>query len=664
MSLFPSLLSPIDLGPFTVPNRALMGSMHTGLEEAEGGMERLAAFYRARVEGGAGLIVTGGFSPDDVGGIFGHAATLKSESDADRHHVITASVHDAGGRILAQILHAGRYSYHDNSVAPSAIRSPINSQTPRELTERDIEGTINAYVNAAQMARKAGYDGVEIMGSEGYLINQFIVRHTNHRTDSWGGDYTNRVRFPLEIVRRTREATGPDFCIIYRLSMLDLVADGSTWEETVYLAKEIEKAGANVINTGIGWHEARIPTIAQAVPRGGYSWVTAKMMGEISIPLITTNRINTPDVAEQIIANHQADMVSMARPFLADPDFIRKAADGQPDRINTCIACNQACLDHIFQGQYATCLVNPRAGNETLLSWQPAETAKRIAVVGAGPAGMAAASVAGERGHDVTLFEAADRIGGQFNLAREVPGKEEFSETLRYFSGELERHGVKIKLNTQAGADDLIAGEFDEVILASGITPRTPDIEGLNHSSVTSYIDILTGTKTAGENVIIIGGGGIAFDVALYLLEGNSKSHLDADTFRQTWGIGEEPHRDLPERQITMLQRTPGGMGKRLGKTTGWIHRLIVKRHNVKQMGGVTYEKIDDAGLHIEVDGASRVLPANTIILCAGQLSNDELLQPLQNAGIPVHLIGGAKLAGELDAKRAFDEGTRLAASL
>jgi len=664
MSLFPSLLSPIDLGPFTVPNRALMGSMHTGLEETEGGMERLAAFYRARVEGGAGLIVTGGFSPDDVGGIFGHAATLKSESDADRHHVITASVHDAGGRILAQILHAGRYSYHDNSVAPSAIRSPINSQTPRELTERDIEGTINAYVNAAQMARKAGYDGVEIMGSEGYLINQFIVRHTNHRTDSWGGDYTNRVRFPLEIVRRTREATGPDFCIIYRLSMLDLVADGSTWEETVYLAKEIEKAGANVINTGIGWHEARIPTIAQAVPRGGYSWVTAKMMGEISIPLITTNRINTPDVAEQIIANHQADMVSMARPFLADPDFIRKAADGQPDRINTCIACNQACLDHIFQGQYATCLVNPRAGNETLLSWQPAETAKRIAVVGAGPAGMAAASVAGERGHDVTLFEAADRIGGQFNLAREVPGKEEFSETLRYFSGELERHGVKIKLNTQAGADDLIAGEFDEVILASGITPRTPDIEGLNHSSVISYIDILTGTKTAGENVIIIGGGGIAFDVALYLLEGNSKSHLDADTFRQTWGIDEEPHRDLPERCITMLQRTPGGMGKRLGKTTGWVHRLIVKRHNVKQMGGVTYEKIDDAGLHIEFGGTPQVIVSDTIILCAGQLSNDELLLPLQNAGIPVHLIGGAKLAGELDAKRAFDEGTRLAASL
>ena len=664
MSLFPSLLSPIDLGPFTVPNRVLMGSMHTGLEEADGGMERLAAFYRTRVEGGAGLIVTGGFSPDDVGGIFGHAATLKSESDADRHRVITSSVHDSGGHILAQILHAGRYSYHDNSVAPSALRSPINRQTPRELTEAEIEDTIDAYVNAALTARMAGYDGVEIMGSEGYLINQFIVRHTNHRTDSWGGDYTNRVRFPLEVVRRTRDATGPGFCIIYRLSMLDLVTDGSTWEETVYLAKEIEKAGANVINTGIGWHEARIPTIAQAVPRGGFSWITAKMMGEVSIPLITTNRINTPDVAEQIIAGHQADMVSMARPFLADPDFIRKTADGQPERINTCIACNQACLDHIFQGQYATCLVNPRAGNETLLSWQPATIVKRIAVVGAGPAGMAAASVAAERGHEVTLYETADRIGGQFNLARQIPGKEEFSETLRYFSGELERHGVKIKLNTSAGVDDLIAGAFDDIILASGITPRSPDIDGLNHSSVASYIDILTGTKTAGGNVIIIGGGGIAFDVALYLLEGNSKSHLDANTFRQTWGVEEELHRVPPEHHITMLQRTPGGMGKRLGRTTGWIHRLVVRRNNVKQMGGVTYEKIDDAGLHIEVDGVPQVLPADTIILCAGQLSNDELLLPLQNAGVPVHLIGGAKLAGELDAKRAFDEGTRLAAIL
>jgi len=664
MSSFPSLLSPLDLGPFTVPNRALMGSMHTGLEEAEGGMERLAAFYRRRVDGGAGLIVTGGFSPDDAGGIFGYAATLKSQSDAERHRIVTSAVHDAGGRILAQLLHAGRYSYHDRSVAPSAIRSPINSQTPRELKPEEIEGTIKAYVNAALVARIAGYDGVEIMGSEGYLINQFIVRHTNKRTDSWGGNFSNRVRFPIEIVRRTRDAVGPDFCIMYRLSMLDLVDEASTWEETVILAKEIEKAGANVINTGIGWHEARIPTIAQAVPRGGFSWVTARMVGEISIPLVTTNRINTPEVAEKIIADHHADMVSMARPFLADPDFMRKTANGQPERINTCIACNQACLDHIFQGQHATCLVNPRAVNETLLSWQPTTAPKRIAVIGAGPAGMAAASVAAERGHTVTLYEAANRIGGQFNLARKVPGKEEFSETLRYFSGELERHGVKIKLNTTAHVDELVDGEYDDVILASGITPRAPDIEGITHSCVASYIDILTGDMTAGGNVIIIGGGGIAFDVALYLLEGRHKSHLDVKTFRQTWGVEEERSKAPPEYQITMLQRTPGGMGKRLGKTTGWIHRLLTKRNNVKQMSGVTYGKIDDAGLHIEASDGPVVLPADTIILCAGQLPNDELFLPLQNRGASVHLIGGAKSAGELDAKRAFEEGTRLAAVL
>jgi 2,4-dienoyl-CoA reductase (NADPH2) len=664
MSSYPSLLSPLDLGPFTVPNRALMGSMHTGLEEAEGGMERLATFYRRRVEGGVGLIVTGGFSPDDLGGIFGHAATLKSETDAARHRVMTDAVHGAGGRILAQILHAGRYSYHDNSVAPSAIRSPINSQTPRALGEAEVEGVINAYVNAAQMAQIAGYDGVEIMGSEGYLINQFIVRHTNQRTDSWGGKYTNRIRFPLEIVRRTREALGVDFCIMYRLSMLDLIENGSTWEETVHLAKEIEKAGANLLNTGIGWHEARTPTIAQAVPRGGFAWVTGKMMGEVSIPLVTTNRINTPDVAERIIAENQADMVSMARPFLADPDFIQKSQEGQADRINTCIACNQACLDHIFQGQHATCLVNPRAANETTLSWSPTTDPKRIAVVGAGPAGMAAASVAAERGHEVTLFESSDRIGGQFNLAKQIPGKEEFAETLRYFAGELQRHGAVVKLNCAARSGDLIDGQFDDIILASGITPRVPDVDGINHATVVSYIDILTGAKTAGKNVVIIGGGGIAFDVALYLLEGNATSHLDAKAFRRTWGIGEEKITQAPEHQITMLQRTPGGMGKRLGKTTGWIHRLVTKRGNVKQMGGVTYNKIDDAGVHIEAGDKELTIAADTVILCAGQLPKDDLLLPLQNAGMNVHLIGGAKTAGELDAKRAFDEGTRLAASL
>ena len=664
MSSFPNLLSPLDLGPFTIPNRILMGSMHTGLEELPDGMERLAAFYRERVEGGVGLIVTGGFSPDDLGGIFGHAATLNSEADAAKHHVITNSVHEAGGRILAQILHAGRYSYHDRSVAPSPIRSPINSQTPRELTEPEIEATIEAYVTSALTARSAGYDGVEIMGSEGYLINQFIVRHTNQRTDSWGGDYENRIRFPLEIVKRVRAALGADFCIMYRLSMLDLIEDGSTWDETVILAKEIEKAGANIINTGIGWHEARIPTIAQAVPRGGFAWVTAKMMGEVSIPIITTNRINTPEVAEDIIASRKADMVSMSRPFLADPDFIRKATAGTPERINTCIACNQACLDHIFQGQTTSCLVNPRAANETLLSITPTKHTKRIAVVGAGPAGMVTANTAAARGHSVTLFEAKDQIGGQFNLARQVPGKEEFNETLRYFESELKQNGVELQLGTVADIDTLKDGGFDDVVIATGIEPRRPDIPGIDHFSVATYIEILTGQKTAGSNVAIIGGGGIAFDVALFLLEGAHQSHLNVDDFRQTWGVDQDVETHTPAHNITMLQRTPGRMGKSLGKTTGWVHRLVLKRNNVEQLGGVTYEYINDAGLHISINGEPHLIEADTIILCAGQLSLNELVAPLEASGLSVHVIGGAKTAGELDAKRAFDEGTRLAAIL
>jgi len=664
MSSYPFFLSPLDLGPFCIPNRALMGSMHTGLEESEDGMARLAAFYRERVDGGIGLIVTGGFSPDESGGIFGHAATLMCDADAASHQVITDAVHQAGGRILAQILHAGRYSYHDRSVAPSAIRSPINSQTPRALTSDQVEQTINAYVNAARTACNAGYDGVEIMGSEGYLINQFIVRHTNQRTDEWGGEFTRRMRFPVEIVRRTRAALGQDFCIMYRLSMLDLVPDGSSWQETIRLAREIEQAGANVLNTGIGWHEARIPTIAQAVPRGGYAWVTARMKGEVGIPLIATNRINTPEVAEQIIASGQADMVSMARPFLADPAFMRKVANQQSDRINTCIACNQACLDHIFQGTPATCLVNPRAGKETLLNWQPTPVTRRIAVVGAGPAGMVAALVAAERGHQVTLYEADGEIGGQFNLARRIPGKEEFAETLRYFSGELPRRGVTVRLNTPARPESLIAAQFDEIVVASGVVPRVPDIAGVEHACVAGYIDILTGRKTAGQDVVIIGGGGIAFDVALFLLEGGSQSHLDPTVFRQTWGIDGASPSVVPDRRITMVQRTPGSMGKRLGKTTGWVHRLVVKRHGVRQISGVTYQKIDTAGLHLVSNGATSVVSADTVILCTGQEPNDRLVSPLLKAGQIVHLIGGARMAGELDAKRAFDEGTRLAAML
>jgi 2,4-dienoyl-CoA reductase (NADPH2) len=664
MTPYPNLLSPIDVGPFTLPNRVLMGSMHTGLEEIDGGMARLAAFYQERAKGGVSLIVTGGFSPDQAGRLNGHAATLETETQADEHLEITNAVHQSGGRILAQLLHAGRYSYHPDLVAPSAIRSPINADTPRELTSAEVETTINSFVNAAEMAKRAGYDGVEVMGSEGYLINQFIVSHTNQRDDDWGGPYENRIRFPLEIIRRIRAAAGDGFCIMYRLSMLDLVNDGSSWEEIVELAKEVEKAGANIINTGIGWHEARIPTIAQAVPRGGYSWVTAKMMGEVSIPLITTNRINMPEVGEKIIADRHADMVSMARPFLADANFINKASNGASDRINTCIACNQACLDHYFVGKTSSCLVNPRAGNETLLSWDKTDAPKRIAVVGAGPAGMVAASTAAERGHDVTLFEAYDKIGGQFNLARQIPGKEEFNETIRYFTNELNSNGVDIKLGTRVQATDLIDQQFDDVILASGITPRVPDIDGINHPSVVSYIDILTGKVVAGDSTVIIGGGGIAFDVALYLLEGDSQSHLDTTEFRQTWGVETAQHTELGNQTITMLQRTPGGMGKRLGKTTGWIHRLITKRNKVKQIGGVTYQKIDDDGLHIETQSGSDVIPADTIILCSGQLSNDELLLPLQHAGVSVHLIGGAKAAGELDAKRAFDEGTRLAAIL
>jgi len=664
MTAYPALLSPLDLGPFTLPNRVLMGSMHTGLEEIEGGMERLSAFYRERAEGGVGLIVTGGFSPNAEGRLNPHAATLETPEQAAEHKVVTDAVHGAQGRILLQILHAGRYGYHDAIVAPSPIQSPINKTAPREMSGPDIERTIEDFVNCAQMAREAGYDGVEVMGSEGYLINEFTVPRTNHRTDAWGGDAEKRMRFPVEIVTRMRNALGPDFCIMYRLSMLDLVEDGATWEETVAQAKAVEAAGATLINTGIGWHEARIPTIAQAVPRGGFTWVTARMMGEVSLPLVTTNRINMPDVAERIIADRQADIVSMARPFLADSHFIAKTAAGEADRINTCIACNQACLDHYFTGRTSTCLVNPRACNETELTWGPADTTKSIAVVGAGPAGMATAATAAERGHRVTLFDAADRIGGQFNLARRIPGKEEFDETLRYFRGELVRLGVDQRLATRADVETLTAGGFDVVVLATGIRPRRPDIPGIDHKSVATYIDILTGGKTAGERVVIIGGGDIAYDVALYLLEGSDKAHLDPDIFKATWGIGQEATPPHPGHKITMLQRTPGRMGARLGKTTGWVHRSVLARNGVEQLTGIAYEQIDDEGLHIRIGDEARTIVADTIILCAGQTPLDDLREPLQAAGLTVHVIGGAQEAAELDAKRAFDEGVRVAAAL
>ncbi|MFF0766666.1 FAD-dependent oxidoreductase [Streptomyces sp. NPDC003737] len=671
MSRYPHLLTPLDLGFTTLPNRVLMGSMHVGLEEAERGFERMAAFYAARARGGVGLIVTGGIAPNEAGRPYEGGAKLTTEAEAEQHSVVTEAVHREGGRIAMQLLHFGRYAYHRDLVAPSALQAPISPFVPHALTGAEVEQTIEDYARAARLARRAGYDGVEIMGSEGYLINEFIAARTNRREDGWGGSYENRMRFPVEIVRRVRAAVGEDFIIVYRLSMLDLVPGGSTLDEVVTLAKAVEAAGATIINTGIGWHEARIPTIATSVPRGAYTWVTKKVMGAVSVPLVTTNRINTPELAEQLLAEGHADMVSLARPMLADPEFVAKAEAGRPETINTCIGCNQACLDHTFSGQITSCLVNPRACHETELVLSPTRLRKKVAVVGAGPAGLACAVSAAERGHDVTLYDAADDIGGQLNIARKVPGKQEFDETIRYFRTQLRQHGVDVRLNTRVAAGDL--ADHDEVVVATGVVPRTPEIPGIDHPRVLGYLDVLRDGARVGDRVAVLGAGGIGFDVAEYLTDGGDKASEDPATYFRHWGVDMDyrapggltaPERPAPPRTVHLLQRKTSKVGAGLGRTTGWIHRTELKHRGVTMVPGVTYDRIDDAGLHLTVDGESRLLEVDTIVLCTGQEPRRDLYEELVAAGRTPHLIGGADVAAELDAKRAIRQGTELAAAL
>ncbi|MEV0989500.1 NADPH-dependent 2,4-dienoyl-CoA reductase [Streptomyces sp. NPDC049949] len=670
-SRYPHLLSPLDLGFTTLPNRVIMGSMHTGLEEHQGGFERLAAFYAERARGGAGLIVTGGIAPNDAGRPFEGGSRLTTEDEAAEHRVITEAVHAEGGKIAMQILHFGRYAYHKDLVAPTALQAPISPFVPNELSDIEVERTVEDFVRAARLAKLAGYDGVEIMGSEGYLINEFIAAATNKRTDRWGGAYENRMRFPLEIVRRTRAAVGEDFILIYRLSMLDLIPGGSTLDEVVRLAKEIEAAGATIINTGIGWHEARIPTIATSVPRGAYTWVTKRLMGAVSVPLVTSNRINTPEIAEELLADGRADLVSLARPFLADADFVAKAAAGRAETINTCIGCNQACLDHTFSGKITSCLVNPRACHETELVLSPTRSKKRVAVVGAGPAGLACAVSAAERGHSVTLFEASGHIGGQLDIARRIPGKEEFEETIRYFGTQLAARAIDVRLNTRADVETLQG--YDEVVVATGVTPRTPDIEGVERANVVSYLDVLRDGAPVGERVAVVGAGGIGFDVAEFLTDSGEGASQDPETYFRHWGVDTAyagpggltaPERPAPPRQVHLLQRKTTKVGAGLGTTTGWIHRAELKHRGVVSVAGATYDRIDDEGLHITVDGEQRLVPADTVVLCTGQEPRRDLYEALLAAGARPHLIGGADVAAELDAKRAIRQGTELAAAL
>jgi 2,4-dienoyl-CoA reductase (NADPH2) len=676
MTAYPRLLAPLDLGFTTLKNRVLMGSMHTGLEDKTDDIPKLAAYFAERARGEVALMVTGGYAPNIEGWLSPFGSRMATSSLAKKHRVVTDAVHAEGGKIALQILHAGRYGYSPLSVAPSKLKSPITPFTPRELSARGIERQIRAFVRASVLAREAGYDGVEIMGSEGYFINEFLVSYTNRRTDEWGGSYENRMRLPLEIVRRVREAVGLDFIIIYRLSMIDLIPGGSTWDEVVQLAKGIEKAGATIINTGIGWHEARVPTIATSVPRAAWTWLTKKLKPEVSIPVITSNRINVPEVAEQVLADGCADMVSMARPFLADPEFVKKAREGRRDEINVCIGCNQACLDHIFNRKRSSCLVNPRACHETELIYVPTKKRRKFAVVGAGAAGVAAACVLAERGHEVDLFEAADKIGGQLNMAATIPGKEEFHEMLKYFATRIKKSGVKLHLSARASADALMGKGYEEVFLASGVLPRTPKIDGQDHPKVLSYVDVLAHKKPVGERVAIVGAGGIGFDVAEFLVKGDHSPTLDLNVWLAEWGVISpekapgglgKPQIPKTTRQVTLLQRKSTKIGAGLGKTTGWIHRAELKSRNVEMLSGVNYEKIGDEGVFISF-GEKREngtwIECDNVILCAGQEPLRELQAPLEAAGVKVTLIGGADVASELDAKRAIDQGSRVAAAV
>lgn len=671
MTAYPTLLSPLSLGFTTLKNRTIMGSMHTGLEEAPNGYERMAAFYGERAKGGVALIVTGGIAPNEAGRVAKGGSVMDTEEEALHHRVVTYAVHKEGGKIAMQILHTGRYGYHDKIVGASSLRAPINMFKPNPLTEEGIWKTIDDFARCSELAKLAGYDGVEIMGSEGYLINQFIAKRTNNRTDDWGGSFENRIKFPIEIIKAVRKRVGTDFIIIYRLSMLDLVEEGGNIDEVLHLAKEIEKAGATIINTGIGWHEARIPTIAMMVPRAAFTWVTAKVKGHVSIPLVTSNRINTPEIAESVLTRGDADLVSMARPFLADSFFVEKAKQGKPEEINTCIACNQACLDHIFQGKTASCLVNPRACHETELVISKTNRVKKVAVVGAGPGGMSCAKTLAERGHQVTLFDAGLELGGQLNIARRIPGKEEFKETIRYFDTMLKKYGVDVKLNSFVSSEELIKQGFEEVVLATGVIPRIPEIPGINGPNVLSYVDVVLKGKPVGKRVVVMGAGGIGFDVSILLTDPGHP--FTTENYLKEWGINTSIEKDgglgakdtpVGVREVTMLKRSNSKFGATLGKTTGWIHKTSLEDRKVTQISGVTYKAIEADGVVIEVKGETKKIPCDTVVVCAGQDPNRTLLSTLQNANLPVHLIGGADLASELDAKRAIDQGTRLATTI